>query len=60
MSAVLQIFRDHSLVESGPVFMNEPVGIDQISNTKVSSQHCQSERCFSAFKMCNLTDMWSI
>ena len=57
MSVILRIFRDYSLVESGPVLMNEPVGIDQISDTKLSSQQCQSERYFPAFKLCNLTDV---
>jgi len=57
VSVVLRIFRGHSSVESGPVLINELVGIDQISNTKRSSQLYQSESYFSAFKLYNLTDM---
>lgn len=57
MLMVLPILRDHSPLDSGPVLMNEPVGIDQLSNTKSSLQKYQSEKYFPAFKSCNLVDV---
>lgn len=49
MSVVLRIFRDDSLVESGPVLMNEPVGIDQLLNTKLSSQQLSVRKVLFSF-----------
>lgn len=57
MLMVPPIFRDHSLLDSSPVLMNEPVDIDQRSNTKSSLRKYQSEKYFSAFKSCNLIDV---